>query len=56
MIYGYFRGLDFRYRVKTTEAILNKIQSFTELTEKYPIHKWLNDIFSARIIRGIKKT
>lgn len=50
MIYGDFRGLDFRYRVKTTEAILNKIQRFKERTEKYPIHKWMNDIFGARII------
>lgn len=40
----------FYYRVKTSESIAHKISRFEERPEKYPVNKWLNDIFGCRMI------
>lgn len=43
-------GMDYWYRVKTSESILDKINRFERQGKKYPVNNWLNDIFGARIV------
>ncbi|MBS9768845.1 MAG: hypothetical protein KGV44_15090 [Flavobacteriaceae bacterium] len=43
-------GIKYYYRVKTSEAILDKIKRFQERQEGYPVNSVLNDIFGARMI------
>ncbi len=44
------KGIQYYYRVKTSESILDKIKRFTEKEEGYPVNSVLNDIFGARMI------
>jgi ppGpp synthetase/RelA/SpoT-type nucleotidyltranferase len=44
------KGIDYVYRVKTSESILDKIKRFKERETAYPVNNVLNDIFGARII------
>ncbi|MCL1950701.1 MAG: hypothetical protein FWF59_13325 [Turicibacter sp.] len=51
--YLYKTDLDdvkYYYRVKTAESLAYKIEKFKNREEKYPVNKWLNDIFGCRII------
>jgi len=43
-------GITYYYRVKTSESILDKINRFSQNTDKYPVNNWMNDIFGARMI------
>ena len=43
-------GIEYFYRVKTTESIQHKINSYSERSDQYPVNNWLNDIFGCRII------
>ena len=43
-------GIEFFYRVKTSESIEDKVRRFGESSEQYPVNNWLNDIFGCRII------
>ena len=44
------QNIKFFYRVKTKEAIVNKINTYKNNIEQYLLNNWLNDIFGARII------
>lgn len=44
------RGIDFFYRVKTTESIHDKIKRYLARENQYPVNNILNDIFGARMI------
>lgn len=44
------KDINFYYRVKTAESILDKIERFKERSEGYPVNSILNDIFGARMI------
>jgi hypothetical protein len=43
-------GIVYYYRVKTSESIIDKVKRFTNRAESYPVNKWMNDIFGARMI------
>ena len=43
-------GINYYYRVKTGESILDKITRYQTNTDKYPVNNWMNDIFGARMI------
>jgi len=43
-------GIDYFYRVKTSESIVDKIERVAARTDKYPVNKWMNDIFGCRMI------
>jgi hypothetical protein len=38
------------YRVKTSEAILDKINRYAQRSDQYPVQNWMNDIFGCRIV------
>ena len=42
--------INYFYRVKTSESILDKIERFAKKPEGYPVNSVLNDIFGARVI------
>lgn len=42
--------INYYYRVKTGESIIDKIDRYTKRADQYPVHGWLNDIFGARIV------
>lgn len=42
--------VNYYYRVKTSESILDKINRFELNGDKYPVNNWLNDIFGARVV------
>ena len=42
--------IEFFYRVKTAEAIEDKINRYTSNEDQYPVNNWMNDIFGARMI------
>jgi len=42
--------INYYYRVKTPESVLAKIKRYSLSIDKYPVNKWMNDIFGARII------
>jgi len=42
--------VNYYYRVKTNESIEYKINRFKEREDKYPVNKWMNDLFGCRII------
>jgi hypothetical protein len=42
--------VNYFYRVKTGESILNKIERYSVNTDKYPVQNWMNDIFGCRIV------
>ncbi|MBF0778930.1 GTP pyrophosphokinase [Streptococcus cuniculi] len=44
------KDIHYFYRVKTTESILYKIDSYKKRDTKYPVNNILNDIFGARMI------
>ena len=43
-------NINYYYRVKTSESILDKIERYSKNEDKYPVNNWLNDIFGARMI------
>lgn len=45
-----FTNNSFVYRVKTSESIIDKIERYDGKDDKYPLNKWMNDIFGIRII------
>jgi len=47
---GNLDGIDYFYRVKTSESIQDKIARYARSEDKYPVNNWLNDIFGCRII------
>lgn len=51
--YLYFANLkdiNYYYRVKTAESILDKIERYQARQTQYPVNNILNDIFGARIV------
>lgn len=44
------KDINFYYRVKTTESVLDKIDRYKKRETKYPVNNILNDIFGARVI------
>ncbi|MGC4432412.1 GTP pyrophosphokinase, partial [Streptococcus suis] len=44
------KDINFYYRVKTTESILDKIDYHRKRETTYPVNTILNDIFGARVI------
>ncbi|MDR0311887.1 MAG: GTP pyrophosphokinase [Acidobacteriota bacterium] len=42
--------VNYYYRVKTAESILDKIRRYSESAEQYPVNNWMNDIFGCRTI------
>lgn len=44
------RGIDFFYRVKTGESILDKVERYRQRDNQYPTNNILNDIFGARVV------
>lgn len=44
------KDINFYYRVKTAESILDKIERYKQRGTKYPVNNILNDIFGARVI------
>lgn len=43
-------NINYFYRVKTSESILDKIDRYSKNTDQYPVNNWLNDIFGCRMI------
>jgi len=43
-------GIEYFYRVKTSESIQDKINRYLKNTDQYPVNNWLNDIFGCRMI------
>lgn len=43
-------GIQYYYRVKTSESILDKIKRYSKNEDQYPVNSWLNDIFGCRLI------
>ena len=43
--------IKYYYRVKTSESIEDKIKTFANHEDQYPVNNWMNDIFGCRIIR-----
>jgi len=43
-------GMEYYYRVKTSERIEKKIAQYAESTVQYPLNSWLSDIFGCRIV------
>ena len=43
-------GIEYFYRVKTSESIHDKINRYSQNEDKYPVNNWLNDIFGCRIL------
>lgn len=43
-------GIQYYYRVKTSENIKRKIDRYMKRANQYPVDSWLNDIFSCRMI------
>ena len=44
------KDINFYYRVKTAESILDKIERYKARETQYPVNNILNDIFGARMI------
>ena len=44
------KDINFYYRVKTAESILDKIEWYKDRKNQYPVNNILNDIFGARMI------
>ncbi len=44
------KDINFYYRVKTAESILDKIERYKARQTQYPVNNILNDIFGARMI------
>lgn len=50
LYYADLKDVNFYYRVKTAEAILDKMERYQQRQTKYPVNNILNDIFGARMI------
>ena len=50
LIQLHLNEIEYYYRVKTSESILDKIARYAGRTDHYPVNNWLNDIFGARKI------
>lgn len=50
LYYADLKDVNFYYRVKTAESILDKIERYQQRQTKYPVNNILNDIFGARMI------
>jgi hypothetical protein len=42
--------INYYYRVKTAESIVDKIKRYSEKTDQYPVNNWMNDIFGCRMV------
>jgi len=43
-------GVEYFYRVKTSESINNKIERYSGNPVQYPVNAWLSDIFGCRMV------
>lgn len=50
LFFADIKDINFYYRVKTAESILDKINRYSLRENQYPVNNILNDIFGARVI------
>lgn len=50
LIQADLKGIEYFYRVKTSESIIDKIDRYSKREDQYPVNNWLNDIFGCRMI------